>query len=288
MAMKMMTRQIPISGEALPVIGLGTWQTFDVAAGAPERAALGQVLAAFLDAGGRVIDSSPMYGRAEATVGDLLATLGPRAEGERRPTSPPFLATKVWTTGKARGEEQMTTSMRRMGRQAPRAIDLLQIHNLQDWRTHLATLRDWKAAGRVRYIGVTHYDLGAFDELERIIKTERVDFVQLPYSIGVRKAEERLLPAAADHRTAVLVMRPFEAGSLFREVRGRPLPAFAAEIGCTTWAQLFLKFILGHPAVTCPIPATANPRHLAENVAAGSGRLPDEGMRRKLIAAVGA
>ena len=282
--MAMMTRKIPRSGETLPVIGLGTWQTFDVGEGAPERAALSEVLAAFLDAGGRVVDSSPMYGRAEATVGDLLAGLGARAEGTRRP----FLATKIWTTGTARGEEQMATSARRMRRQPPHQIDLMQIHNLQDWRTHLATLRDWKAAGRVRYIGVTHYDLGAFDELERIIETEAVDFVQLPYSIGVRKAEERLLPAAADHRTAVLVMRPFEAGTLFSEVRGRPLPAFAAELACTVWAQLFLKFILAHPAVTCPIPATANPRHLAENVAAGSGRLPDEEMRRKLIAAVGA
>ncbi|HVR63094.1 MAG TPA: aldo/keto reductase, partial [Polyangia bacterium] len=188
-------RNIPKTGEALPVIGLGTWQTFDVGAGAPERAALAEVLAAFLDAGGRVIDSSPMYGRAEATVGELLAALGPRAEGQRRP----FLATKVWTTGKARGEQQMTTSIGRMHPPAPERIDLMQIHNLQDWRTHLGTLRDWKAAGRVRCIGVTHYDPGAFDELERIVKTEAVDFVQLPYSIGARQAEQRLLPAAVDH-----------------------------------------------------------------------------------------
>ena len=287
---KMQTRKIPKTGEAVPVMGLGTWQTFDAGPGAAERAALTEVLAVFLDGGGRVIDSSPMYGRAEATVGELLTALGARAPGERQP----FLATKVWTTGKARGEQQMTTSMRRMRPAAPHQpaeplrIDLMQIHNLQDWRTHLPTLRDWKAAGRVRYIGVTHYDLGAFDELERIVKTEAVDFVQLPYSIGVRRAEERLLPAAADHQTAVIVMRPFEAGALFGEVRGRPLPAVAAELGCTTWAQLFLKFILAHPAVTCPIPATGNPRHLAENIAAGSGPLPDESMRRKLIAAVGA
>lgn len=280
----MLTRKIPRTGEALPVIGLGTWQTFDVGENSPERAALTEVLGAFLDAGGRLIDSSPMYGRAEATVGDLLGALGTRAKGEQRP----FLATKVWTTGKARGEEQLRTSLRRMRREPPQAFDLLQIHNLQDWRTHLGTLRDWKAAGRLRYIGITHYDLGAFDELERIIKTESVDFVQLPYSIGVRKAEERLLPAAADHQTAVIVMRPFEAGALFGEVRGRPLPPFAAELSCTTWAQLFLKFILAHPAVTCPIPATGNPKHLIENVAAGSGRLPDEAMRKKLIAAVGA
>ncbi len=275
----MLKRKIPRSGEALPVIGLGTWQTFDVGQAAPERSALTEVLGAFLDAGGRVIDSSPMYGRAESTVGDLLAALGPRAQGQRQP----FVATKVWTTGQARGVEQMTTSMRRMRRQP---VDLMQIHNLQDWRTHLATLREWKAAGRVRYIGVTHYDLGAFDQLEQIIKTEAVDFVQLPYSIGVRKAEERLLPAAADHQTAVIVMRPFEAGALFGEVRGRPLPSFAAELQCTTWAQLFLKFILAHPAVTCPIPATANPRHLAENVQAGSGPLPDASMRRQLLAAI--
>jgi diketogulonate reductase-like aldo/keto reductase len=274
-------RKIPRSGEELPVIGLGTWQTFDVGDSAAERAPLSEVLAAFLNAGGRLIDSSPMYGRAEAVVGDLLAGLGERAAGARAP----FLATKVWTTGKARGEEQMRTSMRRM-RRTP--MDLMQIHNLQDWRTHLATLRDWKAAGTIRYIGVTHYDLGAFDELERIIKKEEIDFVQLPYSIGVRKAEERLLPAAADHKTAVIVMRPFEAGSLFADVRGRPLPPFAAEIGVGSWAQFFLKFILGHPAVTCPIPATSKPQHLIDNLQAGVGPLPDDVMRRKMIAAVGA
>jgi diketogulonate reductase-like aldo/keto reductase len=277
----MLTRKIPRSGEALPVIGLGTWQTFDVGDTAAERAPLSEVLAAFLAAGGRLIDCSPMYGRAESVVGDLLTGLGPRAAATQRP----FLATKVWTTGRQRGEEQMRTSMARMQREP---MDLMQIHNLQDWRTHLATLRAWKAAGRVRYIGVTHYDLGSFGELEQIIKTEAVDFVQLPYSIGVRKAEERLLPAAAEHATAVVVMRPFEAGSLFQDVRGKPLPGFAAELGCTSWAQIFLKFILGHPAVTCPIPATSNPHHLADNIQAGQGPLPDQAMRRRIIAAVAA
>jgi diketogulonate reductase-like aldo/keto reductase len=258
----------------LPAVGLGTWQTFDVGReGRAEREPLQRVLAAFLDGGGRVIDSSPMYGRAEETVGDLLAG---RGGGPR-----PFLATKVWTTGRERGEEQMRASMRLLG--ADR-LDLLQIHNLVDWRTHLETLRAWKAEGRVRYIGVTHYQLGAFAKLERIVTRERIDFVQLPYSIVTREAEARLLPAADDHGVAVLVMRPFEEGALFARVRGTPLPTWAGELDCTTWGQLFLKFILAHPAVTCPIPATADAAHLAENLAAAEGRLPDEAMRARMIA----
>jgi diketogulonate reductase-like aldo/keto reductase len=225
---------------------------------------------AFVDAGGRVIDSSPMYGRAEGVVGEVLAAVGkPRM----------FLATKVWTTGKREGEAQMRASMRLMG---AATMDLMQIHNLQDWRTHLATLRAWKAAGTIRYLGITHYRTGAFDEMEQIIRKESIDFVQLPYSVANREAEKRLLPAAAEHRVAVLVMRPFEKAALFQQVKGRPLPDFAGEIDVASWAQLFLKFIVSHPAVTCAIPATSKPKHLVDNVAAGYGRMPDEAMRRRI------
>jgi aryl-alcohol dehydrogenase-like predicted oxidoreductase len=268
----MNTRPIPRTGEPIPVIGLGTWQTFDVGSDPEERAPLAEVLTRFFAAGGRVIDSSPMYGRAEAVTGDTVAATG--AIGT------PFLATKVWTRGKREGIEQMERSLERM--RATR-MDLMQVHNLLDWQTHLPVLREWKQAGKVRYIGVTHYAHSAFGDLERLIRTEALDFVQLPYNLADREAEQRLLPAAADTGTAVLVMRPFAEGGLFRAVKGKPLPGWAAEIDCTSWAQLFLKFILGHPAVTCPIPATSNPKHLADNVQAGRGRLPDEAMRRKMI-----
>lgn len=268
----MNTRPIPKTGEPIPCIGLGTWQTFDVGDGAADRAPLAEVLRRFLAAGARVIDSSPMYGRAEATTGDLLAELG--AVGK------PFLATKVWTSGKREGIEQMERSLRLM--RAPR-MDLMQVHNLLDWQTHLPVLREWKQAGKIRYLGVTHYARGAFSDLERLIRTEALDFVQLPYNLADREAEQRLLPAARDTGTAVLVMRPFQEGGLFRRVKGTPLPAWAADFDCTTWAQFFLKFILAHPAVTCPIPATSNPEHLVDNLRAGHGRLPDEATRRKMI-----
>ena len=270
----MLTRPIPRTGEALPAIGLGTWQTFDV--GADARAPLREVLDDFLAGGGRVIDSSPMYGRAEGAVGELLAERP--AVGAR-----PFLATKVWTSGRAAGEAQMRRSMQLM---RARPLDLLQVHNLVDWRTHLGTLRAWKKEGLVRYIGVTHYQLGAFAELERIVTKEAIDFVQLPYSIATRDAEARLLPAAAAAGVAVLVMRPFEEGALFGRVRGKALPSWAADFDCASWAQFFLKFILAHPAVTCPIPATANRRHLADNLAGGHGRLPDAAARQKMVAAL--
>jgi diketogulonate reductase-like aldo/keto reductase len=272
------TRPIPHGADALPAIGLGTWQTFDVGDDAGARAPLREVLDAFLSAGARIIDSSPMYGRAEGVVGDLLAA---RAAGGPRPATSPFLATKVWTSGRAAGEAQMRRSMKLMRTER---LDLLQVHNLVDWRTHLDTLRAWKKQGLVRYIGVTHYQLGAFAELERIVAKEGVDFVQLPYSMVTRQAEARLLPAAAAAGVAVLVMRPFEEGELFARVRGRPLPPWAADFDCASWAQFFLKFILAHPAVTCPIPATANPRHLTDNLDAARGRLPDEPTRQKMIA----
>jgi aryl-alcohol dehydrogenase-like predicted oxidoreductase len=271
----MLTRRIPRTGEELPAIGLGTWQTFDVGATEAARAPLLEVLRAFLAAGGRVIDSSPMYGRAEAVTGDLLA----RLSGAPRP----FLATKVWTRGREAGEAQIRESMHRL-RADP--LDLLQIHNLLDWETHLPTLRDLQARGRIRYVGITHYAETAFDELERVLRTQRVDFVQLPYSVSSREVERRLLPAAAETGTAVLVMRPFEEGALLRRVKGRPVPPWAGELEATTWSQLFLKFILSHPAVTAVLPATANPKHLAENVQAGLGPLPDEHLRRRIVEAL--
>jgi len=268
----MLTRTIPSTGESLPAVGLGTWRTFNVGEAESERAPLRAVMAAFLSGGGRLIDSSPMYGFAEAVVGDLLRGT-PRA-GQA------FLATKVWTTGREAGLAAMAKSEQRMGGR----IDLLQVHNLMDWRTHLPALRAWKAAGRVRYIGVTHYDLAAFAELEQIVRTERVDFVQLPYSVRVREAEERLLPAARDTGTAVIAMRPFEGGALLREASTRPLPAFAAEVGATSWAQLLLKFILAHPAVTVAIPAAASAEQIAANLGAAAGPLPDEALRKRIAA----
>ncbi len=269
----MTTRPVPRTGEPLAVVGLGTWQTFDVGSGAAERAPLAEVMRLFLQGGGRVIDSSPMYGRAESVSGDLVAA--------ENPSPPPFLATKVWTTGKAAGEAQMRESMRRMRTDR---IDLMQVHNLLDWETHLPVLRAWKELGRIRYTGITHYAPSSFPLLERLIATEKVDFVQLPYSIATREAEKRLLPAAAAAGVAVLVMRPFEEGALFSAVRGKALPPWAAEIGATSWAQVFLKFVLSHPAVTSAIPATRRPDHMRDNLAAGAGPLPDERLRRRMAA----
>jgi aryl-alcohol dehydrogenase-like predicted oxidoreductase len=269
-------RPIPRSGERLPVIGLGTWQTFNAGAGEAERAPLREVLREFVRLGGRVVDSSPMYGAAEGVVGDLAAALGVREKL--------FLATKVWTSGRADGIRQMEESFRRL--RTPR-LDLMQVHNLVDWRTHLATLRDRKAQGRVRYVGVTHYTESAYDELARILETEELDFVQLNYSIVERAAERRLLPLAADRRVAVLVNRPFSAGGLFGRVRGTPLPPWAADVGCASWAQFFLKFIVSHPAVTCAIPATSKVAHLVENMGAATGPLPDAAMRRHIVTQVG-
>ena len=266
------TRPIPRTGERIPVVGLGTWRTFDVGSSDADRAPLLSVLRRFLAGGGRVIDSSPMYGEAERVVGDLLARL---------PDSPrPFLATKVWTRGRAQGEAEMAESMRRL---RVERLDLMQVHNLLDWREHLTTMRAWKAAGRIRYVGITHYAASAFAELESILRTERVDFVQLPYSAARREAETRLLPAAAETGTAVLVMRPFEEGELFRMVKGRPLPSWAGELGAASWSEVFLRFILSHPAVTAVIPATSKVAHLEENLRAGRGTPDvDPALRRRM------
>lgn len=263
----MLTRKIPRTGEELPAIGLGTWQTFDV----PPRghAPLKDVLTEFFAGGGRLIDSSPMYGRSEETVGDLLADVG----------GTPFLATKVWTSGKQAGIDQMKRSMQRMRTQR---MDLMQVHNLLDYKTHLPVLRDWKAAGTIRYLGVTHYQHSAFDTIEKLMREEQLDFIQVPYSITDTLAEQRLLPVAQETETAVIVMTPFESGALFRHVRGKQLPQWAREAGIASWAQFFLMWILGHPAVTCPIPATSNPAHLADAMSAGRGPLPDAKLRGKM------
>jgi diketogulonate reductase-like aldo/keto reductase len=268
----MITRPIPRSGEAMPVIGLGTWQTFDVGGAAKARQPLRQVVQRLVDAGGRMIDSSPMYGRAEGVTGDLVAEMGVRAKV--------FLATKVWTTGKARGIEQMKRSSTLLRSDV---VDLMQIHNLVDWQTQLATMRQMKSQGRIRYLGITHYTASALPELARIIESERdIDFVQLPYSIESREAETELLPVAAARGVAVIVNRPFEEGGLFRRSKGRALPEWSDEIGCKSWAQFFLKYIIGHGAITCVIPATSDPRHMADDLAAGIGPLPDERQRQRM------
>ena len=271
-AAAMITRPIPSSGEAMPVIGLGTWQVFDV--GPEERARQQQraVLQALAAGGGRMIDSSPMYGRAEGVTGDLVAELGLRPRI--------FLATKVWTSGRDQGVAQMRRSAELM--KSP-VLDLIQIHNLVDWRTHLETLRRMKEQGQVRYIGITHYTTGSLPELARILESEPgIDFVQCGYSLATRDAETRLFQTAAARRVAVIVNQPFETGGMFRQVRGKTLPEWAAEFDCGSWAQLFLKYIVAEPAVTCVIPATSNPQHMQDDLKAGIGRLPDEGQRRRI------
>lgn len=267
----MRTREIPASGEPLPVVGVGTWQQFDVASEPAYLKPLRKVLRTLFRKGGSVIDTSPMYGRAESVVGRLLSSINKNREA--------FLATKVWTRGRRSGIQQMKSSMEKLNTDV---LDLMQVHNLVDWKTHLDTLNQWKKEGRIRYTGVTHYTESAFNELETVMKNRDVDFVQLPYSIGFRAAENRLLPLARDRGIAVLVNRPFEAGSLFRSVRGKSLPDWAADLGCETWAQYFLKFILGHPAVTCVIPGTSNPEHMLDNARAGIGPLPDSKQRERM------
>jgi len=264
-------RPIPRTGERLPVIGLGTWQTFDVGPNAPERAELTEVMRRFAAQGGRVVDSSPMYGQAERVVGDVTGDLNAR---ERL-----FFATKVWTSGRDAGIRQMETSLKLM---RAGTMDLMQVHNLLDLDTHSRTLRDWKAAGRIRYLGITHYHAGAHADLERLLKTREWDFAQFNYSLAEPEAEARLLPACAELGVAVIVNRPFAEGALFRRVKGRELPSWAAEIDCASWAQFFLKWIVSHPAVTCAIPGTSRVVHLEDNLKAGLGRLPDAAMRRRM------
>ncbi len=268
----LMTRKIPSSGELLPVIGLGTWQTFDVGASAQARQPLEAVLSEFARLGGRVLDSSPMYGSSEQVAGELASKLGIRKQL--------FMATKVWTTGRAAGIRQMEESMTRL---QARPIDLMQVHNLHDVSTHLATLREWKRQGIVRHIGVTHYAASAHEQLVRLITAEAVDFIQINYSVGEREAEQRLLPLARERGVAVIANRPFVGGELIRSLRATPLPEWAREIDCSSWAQLLLKFVVSHGAITCAIPATSKVSHLRDNMGAGLGRMPDE-KQRALIA----
>ena len=330
----MLTRPIPSTGEAMPVVGLGTWPVFNVGAGEAARRPLREVVQGLVAGGGRMIDTSPMYGRSEGVVGDIVAELGLRDKV--------FLATKVWISGREQGIAQMARSAQLL--KSP-VIDLMQIHNLVDWRTQLATMRDMKAKGRLRYIGITHYTTGALAELARILDSEDgidfvqcgysletrepetrllpvaarrgvavivnqpfeqgdlfrkirgkalpelarileaedgIDFVQCGYSLDTREPETRLLPVAAARGVAVIVNQPFEQGDLFRQVRGKTLPEWAAEFDCASWAQLFLKYLLGDPAVTVVIPATNKPDHMADNLNAGYGRLPDAKQREQI------
>lgn len=266
-------RPIPSTGEMLPVIGLGTYKGFDVGTKTKDRLALSEVLRTLFSYGGTVIDSSPMYGRAEGVVGDLLA--------ETQLPGKAFLATKVWTSGGGAGVNQMGRSMHLLRCQR---IDLMQIHNLVDWRTHLPTLRAWKDDERIHYLGITHYSSSAYAEMERIMRAETLDFVQLNYSLDEREAERRLLPLAAELGMAVLVNLPFGAGSLFRMLRTKPVPEWIREAGSETWSQVLLKFAIAHPAVTCVIPGTGNPKHMDENCRAGLGAPLDESLRKRLVA----
>ena len=268
----MLTRAIPSSGEKLPVIGLGTWQAFDVDLSPDNRRQLEDALSLFVKLGGRVIDSSPMYGRAEEVIGDLTDRLGIRDEV--------FLATKVWTRGKEQGIRSMDRSMALL---RAKRIDLMQVHNLIDVQTQLGTLREWKAQGRIRYLGITHYEAGAFADVERIMRSEKLDFVQINYSLMEREAEERLLPLAQQRDIAVIANRPFGGGDLFDKTRSKPLPDWVAEFDCHSWAQFFLKWIVSNPSVTCVIPATNKPRHLEDNMGGGTGRLPDAKIRARMV-----
>ena len=276
---KLLLRKIPSSGELLPAIGLGTSGPFEVGESERDRAPLLEVLTAFFGKGATLIDTSPMYSSAESVLGDLLTD---------EQQAKVFLATKVWTPnsgghGAQKGIEQMQRSMELL--KHPR-IDLMQVHNLVDVDAHLKTLRRWKEEGRIRYLGVTHYTTSSYPDLISIVEREKLDFVQFNYSVGTREAEKRLLPLCADKGTAVLINRPFEDGNLFTAVQGKALPPWAAEFGATSWAQVFLKFILANAAVTCVIPATGKVRNLLDNVGAAFGPLPDAKQRAKIIAAI--
>ena len=270
---EMVRRKIPAAtnGESVPVIGMGTWNTFDVGGGAQEREPLQRVLEVFYAAGALLIDSSPMYGNAERVTGDLVEQLGKQ--------SGTFLATKVWTSGRDKGLAQIERSMRLL---KTARLDLLQIHNLLDWRTHAASLQQLKGDGKIRFTGVTHYTVGAHDEIEGVLRESPFDFAQFNYSIGTRAAEQRLLPYCQEHGIGVLINRPFEEGALFTRVRGRKLPGYAKELACTSWAQLFLKYIVAHPAITCVIPATSRAEHMQDNLQAGFGPVPDAAMRERM------
>jgi diketogulonate reductase-like aldo/keto reductase len=265
-------RPIPASGELLPVMGMGTSRTFDTPGDDESLTNLSEIMGIFFDRGGSVIDSSPMYGQAESRVGDVLRGMA---------TAPKlFAATKVWTTGREQGIAQMEESARRMNVER---FDLIAVHNLVDWQTQLATLKRWKAEGKVRYIGITTSHGRDHERFLEVMRTEPLDFVQFSYNIEDRVAEEQLLPTALDRGIATMINRPFQLGALFSKTRGHELPAVAAETDCASWAQLFLKFILSHPAVTCIIPATSKSHHMEDNMGAGFGRVPDADQREEML-----
>lgn len=265
-------RVIPSSGEQLPVVGLGTWQTFDAGNTDTELEPLRGVLNALIEKGGRVVDSSPMYGRSEQVVGDLSTDL--------KLNDKLFIATKVWTTGEQEGITQMNNSFSLLKR---KKIDLMQIHNLVDWRTHLKTLQSWKEQGKIRYIGITHYTESAYSSMEEIMRANNLDFIQINYSLLSRKAEQKILPFAQERKVAVIINQPFEEGSLFRMVKGKDIPEWSKEFDCASWGQFFLKFILSHPAVSCVIPGTSKPHHMLDNISAAYGRLPTQEHRVQMI-----
>ncbi len=267
----MQKRAIPSTGELLPVVGAGSWLQFDVGVNPSERQPLTEVLRTLNERGGSVIDSSPMYGRAEAVIGDITSGL---TGGDAF-----FYATKVWTQGKEEGIRQMEASIKKLKREK---IDLMQIHNLVDWKTHLKTLQDWKTRGLVRYVGITHYDVSAHETLEEIIKSHEIDFVQFNYSIRVRNAEKTLLKTAKDRGVAVIINEPYQSGRLFGLVKDKTIPSWAKDYQIHSWGQFFLKYILSHPAVNCVIPGTSNPKHMLDNTGAGYGPLPDEVTRKKM------
>lgn len=268
----MIERKIPSSGEMIPVIGLGSWLQFDVGPSSIEREELKEVLRRMTELGGRLIDSSPMYGRSEEVIGDLTNQLGLQDKF--------FYATKVWTSGEKAGIEQMENSFRKMRR---KTMDLMQVHNLVDFKTHLKTLSKWKSEGRIRYTGITHYTSSSHETLENIIRSEKIDFVQFNYSILERNAEKSLLPAAGERGVAVIINVPFDKNSLFKVVQGKKLPEWAKDYDIKSWGQYFLKYIISHPAVTCVIPGTSDSEHLTDNMGAGFGRLPDEKGRKEMV-----
>ena len=273
MNQSLVQRAIPSTGEKLPVIGVGTWQTFNVGTGDAERKPLREVLERMIAMGSKVIDSSPMYGNSEGVVGELSQ--------EARVNDKLFIATKVWTSGEAQGIQQMNTSFDLLQR---RQLDLMQVHNLVDWQTHLKTLRKWKDEGKIRYIGLTHYTDSSHATIADIIRNNPVDFVQVNYNLLDWNAEKELFPTAVEKKVAIIINRPFEEGALFQRVKGKELPAWAADFDCKSWAQFFLKFIISHPAVTCAIPGTSKITHLVDNLGAATGTLPDEDQRNKMKA----
>jgi diketogulonate reductase-like aldo/keto reductase len=268
----MLKKAIPSSGQQIPVIGMGSSRTFDTGSDTASYTRLTEVLLAFFDQGGTVIDTSPMYGRSEQVLGDLLVTVRNRESL--------FMATKVWTEGRDDGIAQMKESMRLL--RVP-VIDLMQIHNLLDWRVHMETLMEWKKKGLIRYIGITTHRGFDHDQLAYVMENHPIDFVQLSYSIANRKAEQRILPLASERGIATMINRPFMRGSLFQHVKGQSLPAWAQEFDCHSWAQFFLKFVVSHPAVTCSIPATSKVHHMVDNITAGYGRMPDERERKRMF-----